>query len=93
MAGAAALVEYELTQLLDEVRSHLVTGTWADITVGSGMTRTMTKEARLAYLAKRPVQKLPRGAVYFLGKLLTLGIRTTEVQGWKRQSLTTNCGY
>nr|WP_257834949.1 hypothetical protein [Burkholderia glumae] len=42
---------------------------------------------------KRPVQKLPRGAVYFLGKLLTLGIRTTEVQGWKRQSLTTNCGY
>ncbi|WP_367190230.1 hypothetical protein [Burkholderia sp. Ed8] len=42
---------------------------------------------------KRPVQKLRRGVVYFLGKLLTLGIRTREVQGWKRQSLTTNCGY
>ncbi|WP_208449298.1 hypothetical protein, partial [Burkholderia gladioli] len=36
----------------------------------------------VAPVFKRPVQKLPRGAVYFLGKLLTLGIRTTEVQGW-----------
>ncbi|WP_186129816.1 hypothetical protein [Burkholderia gladioli] len=42
----------KLTQLLEEVRSHLVTGTWADIRVGSGTTRAMTKEARLAYLAK-----------------------------------------
>ena len=37
--------------------------------------------------------KPPRGAVYFLGELLTLGTRTTEAQGWKRRSLTTNCGY
>ncbi|WP_174525171.1 hypothetical protein [Burkholderia glumae] len=60
--------------------------------------KTMIDDARRyreqeELVGKRPVQKLPRGAVYFLGKLLTLGIRTTEVQGWKRQSLTTNCGY
>ncbi|NIE62225.1 integrase, partial [Burkholderia sp. Ax-1735] len=42
---------------------------------------------------KRSVQKPREGAVYFLGELLTLGTRTTEAQGWKRRSLTTNCGY
>ncbi|MGS0979214.1 hypothetical protein [Burkholderia glumae] len=57
------------------------------------LNRVLLEQRQKDRLAKRPVQKLPRGAVYFLGKLLTLGIRTTEVQGWKRQSLTTNCGY
>ncbi|OXI82441.1 hypothetical protein CFB50_29490 [Burkholderia sp. AU33423] len=49
---------------------------------------------QLAYVRiKRSVQKPREGAVYFLGELLTLGTRTTEAQGWKRRSLTTNCGY
>ncbi|WP_025101544.1 hypothetical protein [Burkholderia sp. A1] len=42
----------KLMNLLEEVRGHLVTGTWADVSVGSGTTRTMTKEARLAHLAE-----------------------------------------
>ncbi|WP_321884718.1 hypothetical protein [Paraburkholderia bannensis] len=45
----------DLTELLEHVRSHLVTGTWADIRVGGGTTKAMTREARLAYLADETV--------------------------------------
>lgn len=42
----------DLMRLLEQVRGHLVEGTWADVRVGGGTTRTMTEEARLAYLAE-----------------------------------------
>ena len=42
----------DLMRLLEEVRGHLVEGTWADVSVGAGTTRTMTEEARLAHLAE-----------------------------------------
>ncbi|WP_027795748.1 hypothetical protein [Paraburkholderia acidipaludis] len=42
----------DLMRLLERVRSHLVEGTWADVSVGGGTTRTMTEEARLAHLAE-----------------------------------------
>ncbi|MBA1360493.1 hypothetical protein [Burkholderia gladioli] len=42
----------DLMRLLEEVRGHLVEGTWADVRVGGGTTRTMTEEARLAHLAE-----------------------------------------
>jgi hypothetical protein len=47
-----ALAFKDLMQLLERVRGHMVEGTWADVKVGSGTTRTMTEEARLAHLAE-----------------------------------------
>ena len=42
----------DLMRLLEEVRGHLVEGTWTEVYVGAGTTRTMTEEARLAHLAE-----------------------------------------
>jgi hypothetical protein len=42
----------DLMRLLEEVRGHLVEGTWSEVYVGAGTTRTMTEEARLAHLAE-----------------------------------------
>ncbi|KVG55087.1 hypothetical protein [Burkholderia territorii] len=47
-----ALAFKDLMRLLEHVRGHLVEGTWADVKVGGGTTRTMTEEARLAHLAE-----------------------------------------
>ncbi len=56
-------------------------------------TVAVGEDAMSGRASKRSVQKTREGAAYFLGELLTLGTRTTEAQGWKRRSLTTNWGY
>ncbi|MCM2492737.1 hypothetical protein EFP18_21565 [Burkholderia glumae] len=60
----------KLTQLLDEVRSHLVTGTWADVRVGPGTNRAMTEEARLAHAAKqtKSLGHKPAGIEHYVHK-------------------------
>ncbi|ELW9526718.1 hypothetical protein ABEG10_04630 [Burkholderia cenocepacia] len=47
-----ALAFKDLMRLLEHVRGHLVEGTWADVKIGGGTTRTMAEEARLAHLAE-----------------------------------------
>jgi hypothetical protein len=52
---------------------------------------TIVRASTLAAL--KDARTTRSGAVYFHRAPLTLGTRTTEAQGWKRRSLTTNCGY
>ncbi|MGN4152841.1 hypothetical protein ACS0Y3_20915 [Burkholderia gladioli] len=60
----------KLTQLLEKVRSHLVTGTWADVRVGPGTSRAMTEEARLAHAAEqtKSLGHKPAGKEHYVHK-------------------------